>query len=226
MTQYFFQFRRPNGEGGGDDQTVHLAPLFAVNSNCHWRFYLRPFADILTGWFGSATLLNAILQQLPCVLTARNRYIHDLMDDCFDEMQKPRRVSVCSQCGQSFEYNRYVLAETRRYHIHLQSHQLDCKTCGEQFTNCQLRKFHERTHKQGSFYCPHTKCKYVGRSQKSIETHVRYKHTPEQCEHCGKGFKNMKSLTLHMEIFHLPNRPKEFSCHICGKAYRYTQLLC
>ena len=115
------------------------------------------------------------------------------------------------------------MAETRRYHIHLQSHQLVCKTCGLEFTNCQLRKFHERTHKAGSFYCPFQQskgCKYVGRSQKSIETHVRYKHTSATCEHCGKGFKNIKSLTLHTEVFHLPNRPKQFSCHLCGRAYR------
>ena len=118
--------------------------------------------------------------------------------------------------------NRYILSETRRYHIHLQSHQLDCKVCGAHFTNCQLRKFHERSHKEGSFYCPNSRCNYVGRSQKSIESHVRYKHTPEQCKYCGKGFKNMKSLTLHQEVFHLPNRPKEHQCEHCGKAYRYV----
>ena len=123
---------------------------------------------------------------------------------------------------QWIHYHRYILSETRRYHIHLQSHQLDCKVCGAHFTNCQLRKFHERSHKEGSFYCPNSRCNYVGRSQKSIESHVRYKHTPEQCKYCGKGFKNMKSLTLHQEVFHLPNRPKEHQCEHCGKAYRYV----
>ena len=97
-----FQLRLPN-EGG-----VVIAPVFSVNADSHWRFPLRTLADVLTKWTGSLTLVNVILQELPCVMTARNRYIHDLMQDCLEELKKPKKVSVCSQCGQSFEYNRLV----------------------------------------------------------------------------------------------------------------------
>ena len=85
-----------------------IAPVFSVNADSHWRFPLRTLADVLTKWTGSLTLVNVILQELPCVMTARNRYIHDLMQDCLEELKKPKKVSVCSQCGQSFEYNRLV----------------------------------------------------------------------------------------------------------------------
>ena len=103
------QIRKPNSTD------FQIVPLFSVNMEAHWRYYLKPFASILINWFGNHTLLNAVLHELPCVITARNKYIQEMKEDCFDVMQQAKEIAVCEHCGQTFEFNRYLTSENKKY---------------------------------------------------------------------------------------------------------------
>ena len=103
------QLRKPNCKD------VQIVPIFSVNMEAHWRYYLKPFDSILINWFGNHTLLNAILHELPCVITAKNRYIQEMKEDCFEVMQQAKEVAVCEHCGQTFEFNRYLTSENKKY---------------------------------------------------------------------------------------------------------------
>ena len=103
------QLRKPNSN------EFQIVPLFSVNMATHWRYYLKPFASILINWFGNHTLLNAVLHELPCIITARNRYINEMKEDCYEVMQQAKEIAVCEHCGQTFEFNRYLTSENKKY---------------------------------------------------------------------------------------------------------------
>ena len=103
------QIKKPNSS------ERQIVPIFSVNMETHWRFFLKPFGSILINWFGNHTLLNAVLHELPCVITAKNRYIQEMRQDCYEVMQQAKEIAVCEHCGQTFEFNRYLTSENKKY---------------------------------------------------------------------------------------------------------------
>ena len=115
------QIRTPNSSD------VHIVPVFSVNMHTHWRYYLKPFDSILINWFGNHTLLNAVLHELPCIITAKNRYIQEMREDCFEVMQQAKEIAVCEHCGQTFAFNRYLTSENKKYQGNFFSTKIDLK---------------------------------------------------------------------------------------------------
>ena len=103
------QIKKPNSS------ERQIVPIFSVNMETHWRYFLKPFGSILINWFGNHTLLNAVLHELPCVITAKNRYIQEMKQDCYEVMQQAKEIAVCEHCGQTFEFNRYLTSENKKY---------------------------------------------------------------------------------------------------------------
>ena len=103
------QIRKPNCD------YMHIVPVFSVNMPSHWRYYLKPFESTLINWFGNHTLLNTVLHELPCVITAKNRYVQEMREDCYEVMQQAKEIAVCEHCGQTFEFNRYLTSENKKY---------------------------------------------------------------------------------------------------------------
>ena len=135
------------------------------------------------------------------------------------------QVSVCEHCGEQFEFYKYLFSEKNKYKHHVESHKLTCKKCGETFPNATVRIFHERTHRQNFVSCTKEGCKWVGRSDKSLATHIRIFHTHELCDLCGKEFANSQSLALHMTSYHQPKKPNSWFCEVCGKGYSSKNIL-
>jgi transcription elongation factor Elf1 len=87
-----------------------------------------------------------------------------------------------------------------------------------------------------SIHFPCTLCIFVGSSQKSLDSHLKWKHVEAMCELCGKSFTCGANLNIHKTEVHKlkirksqklgsSNEPKKFFCHICGKPYCSKQVL-
>ena len=108
---------------------------------------------ILVNWVGTREKLTELVHRLPCGITAKNMYMDAVKLDCHQRSLEPRDSHVCGECGQQFEYYRYLFAECSRYQHHLAAHQKTCKVCGAEFDNKMARVYHQRTHNEGHIKC-------------------------------------------------------------------------
>ncbi len=213
-----------------DGDRRELRPLFAVNMNDDWMTHMRTFTQILLNWFGSKDRLNSVFKQLPCYTSATNKFVYEVYEDCLRHMRGPKTVMACRYCGVEFQFNSYLFSEKNKFKHHESTHDKQCNVCDAQFDSIAGKKFHMRLHKNVNFPCPYGgKCIFVGSSQKSLDSHIKYKHVEAMCEICGKNFSSGATLDIHVKQVHQKIKPKKsdekFFCHICGKSYARKTVL-
>ncbi|TRY68908.1 hypothetical protein TCAL_12788 [Tigriopus californicus] len=206
-----------------DNSESMIIPLFTVNMT-NWRFNTRYFFQPLILWIGSKAKFLELLLKTPCGIQAKQGFEKDIMDECYFNSLQPKKVAVCEHCGLKFEFNRFLFRELNRYKNHVETHQLDCKICGESFPNATVRRFHQRTHKKTHVKCSKEGCKWVGNTASALNTHIYFVHTRVLCDLCGKEVSNRNSLDLHRSTAHQPREAK-FRCEICGKGYQTKGVL-
>lgn len=206
-----------------DNSESIIIPLFTVNMT-NWRFNTRYFFQPLIHWIGSKAKFLELLLKTPCGVQAKQGFEKEIMDECYFNSLQPKKVAVCEHCGLQFEFNRFLFRELNRYKNHVETHQLDCKICGESFPNATVRRFHQRTHKKTHVKCSKEGCKWVGNTSSALNTHIYFVHTRVLCDLCGKEVSNRNSLDLHRSTAHQPREAK-FCCEICGKGYQTKGVL-
>ena len=201
---------------GNVKESIFL-PIFTVNME-DWRMYSKYFYTILINWVGGKTSLHDIIMRLPCGKNAKELMLQEIREDCYLNLAQPKTVEVCETCGQRFEYNKYLFSERNRFKHHVESHQLKCKICGEEFPTMTQRKFHQKTHNKHFVRCTKGTCKWIGTTESSLATHIKFNHTPVLCDVCGKEFTCRNSVALHAAAAHKPPDVIH-ECDICGKTY-------
>ncbi|XP_055550442.1 zinc finger protein 436-like [Wyeomyia smithii] len=134
---------------------------------------------------------------------------------------------LCSECGQSFMRNDYLLVHMRRHNgikpykckfcskafpratdlrVHEKYHTNDkahlCTTCGKGFHRAYNLLIHNRTHNGFKPYsCPH--CQKSFTQGNDLKAHIR-RHTGERfkCEICNEGFIQYYQLNNHKRSIH------------------------
>ena len=206
----------------GSDRT-ELRPLVSVNMTDEYTHSMKMLGSILTSWYGHKDSLNNMFSQLPCHLSASNRFIYEVYYDCFENLKKPPVQVACKHCGLSFKYNNYLFKEKNKFKHHEASHDLQCKVCKITLESFAAKTYHMRTHKAVSFPC--AQCIFVGSSKKALDVHIKFKHEIALCDFCGKNFSCGANLEIHKNAVHrkkgkLPlDQIERFFCHICGKGY-------
>lgn len=204
-----------------------LRPLFSVNMSEDYVAGMKNLGTILTSWYGSKEILNEYFCKLPCFVSVSNRYIYETYLDCLENLRKPLVTTACKFCGLEFKYNSYLFKEKGKFKHHESSHDLQCKKCGLICESFAAKIYHNRTHKKNNFPCE--QCKFIGSSQRSLDSHIKYKHIEAMCELCGKSFSCGATLDIHKNAIHKPRLPrdqqKKYFCHICGNSFCSKQVL-
>ena len=126
---------------------------------------------------------------------------------------------VCSTCGKAFSSKCGLDNHIRTWH-EVQKAGQKCDKCGKLFVRKELLKIHMRSHEEK------TPCPECGVKVRRLNLHMKLVHTPDdqqphQCQDCGKGFIDMKSLKDHRMNVHLKLRP--YNCRYgCDIAYNDT----
>jgi hypothetical protein len=201
-----------------DSKVALIMVVFAVNMT-DWTFYTRHFYSILVNWVGSKSTLTEVVRRTSCGITAQQQLEQDVRAQCLQNALGPKKVEVCTYCGERFEFNKYIFSENKVYTHHMRLHKKGrtCKFCGLEFESHTLKKWHQRTHNT-HFLCPKEGCKFVGTEQKTVDTHVRFSHVAVVCDLCGKEYTSVNTLYAHRSAVHEP-RKNDHPCEICGRPF-------
>ena len=218
-----------SSSGEDSNKVYKVSPLFTVNME-DWRKTIKSFYQILFNWFGGRDKLQEILLNTPCGKTALDAWLTDIREECHQNNMEPKITEICEHCGQCLEYNKFITSEVRAYRMHLKSHDLTCKTCGEESSSVTAKKYHQRTHLKHFVRCD--KCNYVGTTESSLATHIKFTHTKAVCQICGNEFTCHNGLTSHMQHVHNPeeNNKKWYEtepsqCDICNKWFSNHKIM-
>jgi len=91
-----------------------------------------------------------------------------------------------------------------------------CEVCDKKFSKLDVLKKHAKSH----ITCPCTVCNQVFRDKLTLTKHQIEVHTLDkvfQCPQCDKGFKELRTLRLHLKI-HNSEYPEQ--CGVCKKVFR------
>ncbi|KAG5669023.1 hypothetical protein PVAND_016925 [Polypedilum vanderplanki] len=127
-----------------------------------------------------------------------------------EENDKKSRNFVCKTCNIQFD-------TLQRLNLHQRTHNdpIKCKKCEKTFKIIGKLKQH-----QCMFQCKICLKDFLRRD--NLNQHVNYVHEKWKesqlftCDHCGKGFKYLKSLVCHMKQ-HMKVKP--FVCEICNQGF-------
>ena len=170
------------------------------------------------------------------------------------DTQKTTRYS-CSICYHTYPSERLLREHVRRHintlkcpfcdltcngpsrlqhHIHFR-HNSDtpeqCPVCQKRFKTGHCLSEHLETHAQKTFQCSITGCKYIGKTLKAWQSHMKKIHMPDRkdycCHICGECFLGGMKLSVHLKTIHgfqLPPGHSRFR-YICNKIKIMFQFL-
>jgi len=137
----------------------------------------------------------------------------------------------CRECGK--------LLSRKSYARHLKKHEENnvCHVCEKEFANADEKYVHlKEDHgiKRSKLHTPEFKMKALKRIEEigiaaaSSELHIcesmlmdwqKLDIDPSPCSHCGKTFKDEKSLKRHVKNVHCPDGSSEHQCYKCSKLF-------
>lgn len=125
----------------------------------------------------------------------------------------------CEYCGKGF-----AVLQTLKNHLtlHSQSSRFQCELCGKQFMQKHNLEDHLKKHKgEYKYKCSSCHKEFIRRSV--FKTHM-LTHSSEKliCQHCGKLFKNLANLSVHIKIC---SGDLKFTCDKCEKKFPIKSLL-
>ncbi len=137
----------------------------------------------------------------------------------------PPKVSVCEECGESFDistdHKRYLYQKHKREHSYM-NFKCDCPVT---WTALIDKERHiNLVHKKGYKKCDH--CTFVGKPA-TVAQHIQDRHVEVTCEHCGLVIKNRNYLPVHIARHH-PQKADEKNltklvggkCKYCGENFK------
>ncbi|XP_048001143.1 zinc finger protein 567-like [Leguminivora glycinivorella] len=144
-------------------------------------------------------------------------------EDCVRHFDAVHKQCACALCGR-----RYRKKSSLEIHI-MESHRppqpqgpaaasLRCRECGASFRRRAALRRHRRRHRPERRYC--VECDATFKNDLTFRNHCSTFHSGEPrplypCGVCGKVMKTKRSLTLHVNYFHVG--VTSYRCHICGK---------
>ena len=125
----------------------------------------------------------------------------------------------CEYCGKGF-----AVLQTLQNHIslHSNSSRFQCELCGKRFIQKNNLTDHIKKHKgEYKYKCGICNKGFIRRSV--LKTHM-LSHNSESlmCQHCGKQFKNLANLSVHIKIC---SGDLKFDCIKCDKKFPIKSLL-
>ncbi|KAK6627413.1 hypothetical protein RUM44_009890 [Polyplax serrata] len=125
----------------------------------------------------------------------------------------------CEYCGKGF-----AVLQTLQNHVnlHSKSSKYQCELCGKKFIQKPNLTDHLRKHKgEYRYKCPVCHKAFIRRSV--LKVHVlAHKSESHMCQYCGKQFKNLTNLTVHIKIC---SGDLKFCCDKCDKKFPIRSLL-
>jgi KRAB domain-containing zinc finger protein len=122
---------------------------------------------------------------------------------------------ICKVCGK-FCATRGRLKDHMRKHSNEKNY--ICMECGKRFKGEESLKTHMKMHRgEYDYSCDQCDAKYVSAS--ALLNHKTSKHTPGlqfTCEHCGKGYQNRPSYSVHLTT-HTGEKPYKCKWEGCEK---------
>lgn len=133
------------------------------------------------------------------------------------------KCNICHTTADS--YNRLALHVGQvHYNVFLVSHFgcYECDICGLKIKKTNLLQ-HMNIHLGKHKYLACQICEKVFRGRDYLSTHM-HTHSSDvlECEKCGKRFKYLKSLQLHIKSKH---DHLQYQCHLCSKLFTYESNL-
>ena len=140
---------------------------------------------------------------------------------------KDTKSSSCKLCGMAFPFNnsrktvQYMRHLVRIHNIVEKEESLRkymCSICGKCFGDTSTRKKCEEKHGRETYICPIETCRKEFPSLITFEKHQNsFVHKTHTCQFCGKIFKKLSRLTVHVRS-HTGENP--FKCEVCDKKFR------
>ena len=125
-----------------------------------------------------------------------------------------------TDCSFSANFKREVIEHLEQDHELIKDNK--CQKCNVDLrSKIEYKYSHFEVHYKGGY-----KCDICGKEfllKGNLAMHKRYTHSDEVhgCEHCGKTFKNLKTLDSHLKS-HDENKQR-YQCHLCINSYSTKQ---
>ena len=94
---------------------------------------------------------------------------------------------------------------------------------------CHIKREHGRfNYSETALNCD--KCNYSTNLKSHLKRHIRVSHLKEKrhvCQHCDKRFEFPFALKDHIELWHVPDREKNWNilCEFCNKRFKFKSRL-
>ncbi|XP_026461776.1 zinc finger protein 93-like [Ctenocephalides felis] len=160
--------------------------------------------------------------------TIENRNVHQIEKHLsLDESIKFMKCYLCTTIFSSKTcLKRHVQVEHESKE-EFTSTSYKCMHCHMLYPNLnQIRKHFKDDHPGSkSLYCSFSTCRTKCSSKKVLKNHFKNLHLtqkssqPQNCEICGKFFKNLRCKQLHVKMKHLNSIKTGFKCRVCDERF-------